>query len=228
MEKTYEVELIDKLPEAIPLAKKGTITTRGEWYGHSFGDCVGRVYDDGEVVSFFTADQKSGSPVLFNTLRTQGLTRTKQRMMISRNDGRERFCEEHYVMRRIVGHGSGKETVKDDCLDTCFNVKYEYVYEILFVADDEYKRYVYDTVKTDGPHTYGLSSVLESLEDTVLEWAEERKKGFRFGDYGTVIAKFYDDFGNDIDAEFCGIHELMMCVNSVRIVELKREVVDYE
>lgn len=225
MEKTYGVELIEKLPEDIPLRKRGTITTKGEWYGHSFGDCIGRVYEDGEVKSFFTADRENGTTELFDTLRELGITRTKHRQLINRETGKERSCKEHYLMRRVVGHGSDKETVKDNCLDTCSNVKYEYTYEILFVLDDEYKRYVYDTVRTDGPYTYGLSSVLESLEDTVREWAEENEKGFSF-DGGGMHVKFYDDFGNDIDAEFYGMYELMMCVNSVRIIELKREIVN--
>lgn len=225
MKKTYEVELIEELPGNIPLTKKGIITTNGEWYGHSFGDCVGREYEDGEVESFFTADRNMGTTELFDLLRSQGKTRTKQRWTHNRETRTLRGCEEHYVMRKIIGHGSGKETVKNDCLDTCCNVKYEYTYEILFVADDEYKRYVYDTVKTDGPHTYGLSSILESLEDTVMEWAEEGEKGFKLNDDGTISVKFYDDFGNDIDAVFYSMSELMMCLNSVRIIELKREIV---
>lgn len=224
--KTYEVELIEELPEDIPLVKKGTITTKGEWYGHSFGDCAGRIYDDGEKVSFFSDDQNNGTTELFDTLRSKGITQVKHRHMINRDTGKDRFCEDHYVMRKVVGHGSAKETVKHDCLDTCCNVKYEYTYEILFVADDEYKRYVYDTVKTDGPHTYGLTSVLESLEETVRMWAEEGEKGFRFNSDGSVSVKFYDDFGNDTDADFYSMHELMMCVNSVRLIELKREIVD--
>lgn len=226
MEKTYEVELIEELPKNIPLTKKGIITTNGEWYGHSFGDCVGRIYDDGEKVSFFSDDRNNGTTELFDTLIGQGKTRVKQRLVIARDTGKERYCEDHYLVRKVVGHGSAKETVKDDCLDTCCNVKYEYTYEILFVADDEYKRYVYDTVKTDGTHTYGLSSVLESLEDTVMEWAEEGEKGFKLNDDGTISVKFYDDFGNDIDARFYSMSELMMCLNSVRIIELKREIVD--
>lgn len=225
MEKNYEVELIEELPENIPLKKRGTITTKGEWYGHSFGDCIGRVYKDGKAESFFTTDRKKGTTELFDILRKLGKTRTKQRWIHDRETRTLVGCVDHYVMRRVAGHGSGKETVKDNCLDTCNNVKYEYTYEILFVADDEYKRYVYDTVKTNGPYTCGLSSVLESLEDTVREWAEEEENGFWLKD-GTVRVKFYDDFGDEIDAEFYSMHELMMCVNSVRIIELKREIVN--
>lgn len=222
--KTYEVELIENLPENIPLKKRGTITTKGEWYGHSFGDCIGREYKDGEVESFFTDDRDNGTTELFDLLRHQGKTRIKQRWVHDRETRSLKSCEEHYVMRRVVGHGSGKETVKDCCLDNCINVKYEYTYEILFVADEEYKRYVYETVKTDGPYTAGLNSVLKFLEDTVREWAEAEEKGFKFKN-GAVYAKFYDDFGYDIDAEFYSMHELMMCVNSVRIIEIKREIV---
>ena len=57
-------------------------------------------------------------------------------------------------------------------------------------------------------------------------WAEEGEKGFRFNSDGSVSVKFYDDFGNDTDADFYSMHELMMCVNSVRLIELKREIVD--
>lgn len=223
-EYTYEVELIEELPDYIPLKKRGTITTRGEWYGHSFGDCVGREYEDGEVESFFTADRNNGTTELFDLLRSQGKTRTKQRWVYNRETGKLQGVEEHYVMRKIIGHGSGKETIKNDCLDTCCNVEYEYTYEVFFVLNDEYKRYVYDTVRTNGPFTYGLNSVLESLEATVREWAEEGVKGFRLADE-IVYMKSYDDFGNDIDAEFSSMTELLMCVNSVRIIDLQRKIV---
>lgn len=222
---TYEVELMEKLPESIPLVEKGKITTKSEWYGHSFGDCVGRVYEDGEIKSFLAADCKNGTTEAFEKLIELEMTRTKHRCIVDVDTRRERTCVEHYVMRRVVGHGSEKKTVIDSCLDTFNNVKYEYTYEILFVADEEFKRYVYDTVKTDGPFTYGFASVLESLEHTVEEWAEEEEKGFKY-DCGSIFAKFYDDFGNDIDAEFYSIGELMMCVNSVRIIDIKREIVD--
>lgn len=83
MEKTYEVELIEDIPENIPLVKKGIITAKEEWYGHSFGDCVGRIYDDGEKVSFFSDDQNNGTTELFDTLRSKGMTQAKHRHVIN-------------------------------------------------------------------------------------------------------------------------------------------------
>ena len=37
---------------------------------------------------------------------------------------------------------------------------------------------------------------------------------------------FYDDFGDQIEAEFFNMRELLMCIHSVRLVELESEIVD--
>ena len=36
----YEVELLEDIPEEIPLKKCGTIITKREWYGHSYAELL--------------------------------------------------------------------------------------------------------------------------------------------------------------------------------------------
>lgn len=224
-EYNYIVELIEEIPENIPVSKNGTIGTKKEWYGHSLGDAVGRIYDDGKIESFFKEDNDNE---WFNTLRNQGLLKSKHRNLIDRKTFAEYSCEEYYLMRRVVGHTSNMPTVTDRNLDDCCNVKFEYTFEILLVADDDYKRYITESIKTEGPHTYCLADKLESLEEVFEEWAENEEQGFKESEDGGVTVTFYDDFGQSLDAEFYSIRELLMCVNSVRIVKLERTIVDRE
>ena len=66
----YKIELVEELPKEIPIKKNRTLDTRNEWYGHSYGESVGRVYDDGKVESFFIKDQENKNTELFDVLRS--------------------------------------------------------------------------------------------------------------------------------------------------------------
>ena len=222
-EYNYIVELIEEIPENIPVSKTGTIRTEKEWYGHSLGDAVGRIYDDGKIESFFKEDNNNE---WFNTLRNRGLLKSKHRNLINKKTFVEYGCEEYYLMRRVVGHTSNLPTVTDCSLDDCCNVKFEYTFEILLVADDDYKRYITESIETEGPHTYCLADKLESLEEVFEEWAENEEQGFKKSEDGGVTVIFYDDFGQSLDAEFYDIRELLMCINSVRIVKMEITIID--
>jgi len=220
----YEVELIETIPEEITLKAKGKLITKGEWYGHSFGDAVGRIYDDGRVESFFKHDDPGNE--WFDMLKKKGVLRTRHRNLIDRMTYKEYSCDEFYLMRRVNGHVSGLPTVMDDCLDTCMNVDYKYTYEILLVADDEYKRYVTKEIRTSGPHTFCLIDEIGNLEGQIEEWAEEKKNGFSYDEDNTLCCKMYNDFGEETDADFYSTRELLMCINSIRLVKLKQTIVD--
>ena len=68
---------------------------------------------------------------------------------------------------------------------------------------------------------HGFSYELESLEDIFEEMIEEKREGFRKDKEGTIYVKFYDDFGEEIEAEYYRLKDLLLCVNSVRIIELE-------
>lgn len=63
-------------------------------------------------------------------------------------------------------------------------------------------------------------------EKCATRLAEYEEKGFRFDSYGALYVLFYDDFGDQIEAEFFNMRELLMCIHSVRLVELESEIVD--
>lgn len=222
----YQIELVEELPKEIPIEKNGILDARNEWYGHSYGESVGRVYDDGKVESFFIKDQENKNTELFDLLRNSNLVETKHRNLMNRKTGRERACTEYYIMHRVSGHSSYLKTVTDEVLTNCVNVKYRYVYEILLVAEEGLKRYVTTEIRTDGPYTVCLYDEMKGIEEFFEELAENEEKGFRFDSYGTLCVLFYDDFGEQIDAEFGSMRELLMCINSVRMVELESEIVD--
>ena len=67
---------------------------------------------------------------------------------------------------------------------------------------------------------------MNEIEELFEELAENEEKGFRFDSYGTLCVLFYDDFGDQIEAEFFSMRELLMCIHSVRLVELESEIVD--
>lgn len=222
----YKVELIEQLPDCMnKIDKVEEVEAKKEWFGHSLGNVVGRIYADGRVESFFNHDIETGKPEWFEMLRESGKLRQRHRCYVNRNTWEEYECEEFYLMRRVVGHTSGKPTVTDMCIDGCMNVEYEYVYEILLVADEGLKRYVTDTIRTEGSGAYCLADVMSSLEETFDEWATEEKEGFRFWG-GQLNVDFYDDFGETIDIDFPCMNELMNCINSVRIVDMKRTIIN--
>ena len=217
---TYRAKIIENLPEGILINGTIVLKSEEEWYGHSYGTCVGIIFDDGEKKSFIAADGEGTGN--FDKLLEAGILKERHKYIVNTETGKERGIVYYYVMRKIVGHSSGLPTITEDCLDTCCNVQYHYTYEILLVGDEGDKRYVTVDVDTDGPHTFCLTDAIEDLEYTFEGWAEDKKYGFSKDDYGTLHCQFFDDFGHPIDAEFNSTRELMMCVNSIRIVKLQK------
>lgn len=172
----YTVELIEDIPEYMGIDKIREVESQKEWFGHSFGDPVGRIYTDGRVESFFNSDIERGTTDWLDILRNSGKLRQRHRNLINRETWKEYECDEFYLMYRIVGHSSEMPTITDVGLDTCMNVRYEYTYEILMVVDDELRRYITDTIYTEGPGTYSLVDVISSFEGTFEEWADEGKE----------------------------------------------------
>ena len=227
-EHTYTVELIEELPEEIPLKRTGTITTRGEWYGHSYADVVGRIYADGTVKSFFTDDIESGTTRLFDILRYSGKVKKIHRCIWERDSLELKDCDDYYVLRKVKGHTSERPTETETRLDTICNVDYEYVYEILLVANDEYRRYLTESVKTRGLGPYSIFDSMHDWEETFEEWAEYEENGFREDDDGGIEVLFYDELGNSEWIYFDSAHELLLSMNSVRMIEIKEEIVERE
>lgn len=66
----YKVELIEELPDCMnKIDKVGEVEAKKEWFGHSLGNVVGRIYADGRVESFFKHDIDAEKPEWFEMLR---------------------------------------------------------------------------------------------------------------------------------------------------------------
>ena len=220
----YEIELMVDTPEYMQIPKRGAVSAEKEWFGHSYGEAVGRIYSDGTVESFFKHDMAANSKEWFEELRSKGILRSTYRHLVDVDTLQSRGCEEFYLMHRIVGHSSEKPTVADQRIDSFWNVRYEYTYELLLVVDEEYKRYITNTIKTEGKHLYCLIDEIQSLEDIFEEWAEKGEQGFRFDREADVIAvEFYNDFGQETEVEFVNTDEILECISSIRIIDLKSE-----
>lgn len=194
---TYQAQLMEKLPAGVPLKEIIELKTEKEWFGHSYGTCVGSIYDDGEKRSCFKADQKGTD--LFDKLLEESALYSEHKIAISRKDHKERGRTDYYIMYEIVGHSKDLPTVLNLSLDTCCNVEYTYTYEILLVADDEYRRYITVNVKTDGPYTTCLADLMKDLDEIFEEWIQENEQGFNRNEYGEICVQFYNDVGQEIN-----------------------------
>lgn len=224
MSYTYKIELIEELPEDIPLEKTGSITTEKEWFGSTFGECVGKILDTGEKESFFRRDRENNNTVLLDILVESGKCKCIHREMYNRENKKSYKATFIYVMHRVVDHCSDKPTITAEALDTPMNVEYEFTYEILLVANDEYKRYITKTIKTKGPYTYSLMDVIENIEQMFEEWIEDGEQGFRYSDE-EIEVKFYNEVGEENHIPFENMRHLLMSINSVRIIDFKSKLV---
>lgn len=220
----YELTLTGEIPDSIQIAKTITLTTKQEWGGYSYGSAVGRIYDDGTVVSFLKHDMDHGCMEWFELLRSSACLQSRHRCLIDRKTFRESNCEEFYLMYRVTDHRSVLPTHVQSGLDTCFNVSFLYTYEILLVADEGQRCYIYETIETEGPNTYCLLDEMNNLETVFEEWASEKKHGIRRGEDGTIYGEFYDDFGLSVNVAFESMCAMLMCIHSIRIINLVRNI----
>ena len=61
LKNVIEIESYENIPEYVGIKNTGSITVKDgyEWYGHSYGICVGIIYDDGTVDSYIKKESTS-------------------------------------------------------------------------------------------------------------------------------------------------------------------------
>lgn len=102
------------------------ITTQSEWYGHSYADLIGVIYENGTKKSAFTKDQESGNFEILDSFIGTGKLMEDIRY---KEDGTS--YTKYYVLYNVEDHSSTKPTVIDDlCIRAC-NITREFIYEIL-------------------------------------------------------------------------------------------------
>ena len=221
MSHKYKLQLRGILPEGVILETENEIETKTEWYGRSYGMEVGRIYADGKMESLLKHDGEGSE--WFDRLLHSDILLCRTRNLLNFDTGNSYTCRSYYLMYDKKGHPSALSTVTDDCLDTCINVQYRYTYEILLV-EDECERYIYQDITTYGPYTSGLFDQIESLEIQIEEWAENEENGFSFDENGDICCKFYDRIGETVKLSYPTIDELLMKMNSARIIKLNKSV----
>lgn len=199
------------------------ITTEAEWYGHSYADLIGVIYENGLKKSVFTKDQESGNFEILDSFIATG-----KLMEDTRYKEEGTSYTKYYVLYNVENHSSTKPTVVDVDLDNqVSNVRREFTYEILLGFEGK-KRYLTNTCRSTGPGGLSLPDVISGLEDFLETLFEDNDKGFRSEKddrYESFYVDFYDDTGEEFTLWFDSIREIIDGVRSVRIIDIKTEII---
>ena len=214
----YRQELIEEIPHEITLPKIRTLTTSQEWYGHSSADPIGRIYDNGRVWSYLEDDGLGSSG--FDLLRRLGMLKSRRSGLAYSAEG---AYIDYYLLRRVIGHSSTLPTIINRNLIYEGRARNHYTYEILLVANNEYRRYItYDIAQNaDSDFQPCLLSIASKLETIFKDWADNNLCGFTWLN-DNICCQCYSDFGDECNIEFQNMQELLLCVNSIRLVKLKK------
>ena len=207
---------------------KAQLTIReGERFdGDRWGQYVGRVYQDGKVVSAFTKDTAGGTSEIFDKLRND-VELVEKHVTVSDNGDYRKLVSvtDYYIPYIVENHCSTKPTVKDGHVDHCSNVKYKVTYEVLFVADEGFTRYLTFDYSTVGSYSSTFWDQISSLEDTLEEMFEYEENDFRMEDGERQVA-FYDGVGEKLFIDLYSINELMSMISSIRVIGFETEIVE--
>lgn len=220
--KTYKLNLLHPEMESDQIPMTIEIDTKRDWYGHSYGDLIGRIDSDGTIKSAFTVDTDHGNTDIFDGLiATRKLTKKRR---YKRDDG---YSDFYYLMYVPENHSSLKPTVTDQTLNLeVGNIRREFTFEIVLVQDEGSKRYVSCTERSEGYSGLSLLGQLSNIEETFENWCYEKSNGFLFCEEdNTIYVNFYDDLGEETSLWFNSMDELLNCIHSVRIVDMSVEIV---
>lgn len=227
--KSVILEANVQIPEYVGFKQEEEIKIKENAFfdGHAYGYEVGRIYDDGEVKSSFVKDHENKTTEMFDKLINDVELITKSTYTVNFETGLERFVTRYYLPYRVKGHSFTLPTVTESHVDNCCNVEYSVAYEILFVADEGYKRYLTVEYETEGSFAMSFWDHMSDVEEMLEEMFEnEDNNGFYdHGDYRTVT--FYDDVGDvcDIDISSSSLHELLCMIASIRVIRCDHKII---
>ena len=228
MDKVIEMVSYENIPEYARLGNTTSIEIEEdcEWNGHAYATCIGMVYDDGTVESYFKKDKENDNTEIFDKLRND--IRLIEKHVNLRNYETMELSSgvRYFIPYKVKDHSSNKPTVTDSYVDGCSNVHYSVEYEIVLVAGDGYKRYITVEYETEGHYSSCFFDQVENIEEMFEEWFEEESHGFRIveDDYKTVT--FYDETGEDCDIEISSVGELMSMIASIRVIKCDHKIID--
>ena len=228
MGKVIEMVACVDIPEYTGIDNTTSIEIREgcEWNGHAYATCVGMIYDDGTVESYFKKDKENGNTKIFDKLRND--IRLIEKHVNLRNYETMELSSgvRYFIPYKVKDHSSDKPTVTDSYVDGCSNVHYSVEYEIVLVAGDDYKRYITVEYETEGHYSSCFFDQVENVEEMFEEWFEEESHGFKVveDDYKTVT--FYDETGENCDIEISSVSELMSMIASIRVIKCDHKIID--
>ena len=210
-----------------PDKNEGIIETPANWEGHSYCVPIGRVYNaTGIVESFVIEDNNNGNTDIFERLKSDknlNLHIVNRSINVVKNGSKESHnVNEYFIPYSIEGHVSTLPTV-DYTSISAYNIGikgYDFKYEVLLVAGDDFKKYITFDVKSDGYLPTCLYEELRELEDNFERFFEEQTHGFRTN-YGMKEVIFYNTLGKDTPLEIDSTLDLVRMVHSIRMVGLK-------
>lgn len=199
-----------------------------KWDGHAVALPVGRTFQESDKVeSFFTADKETGTTEIFEKLRGDMPLLTKN---LNVRDSESRELTQvvmYYIPYRVEGHSMCIPTVVDKYVDHCMNVNYSIGFEVLLVADEEYKRYITFEYETGGYYSSSFFDQVRNLEEMFDELFRTGQRGFKETvENGTteLSVEFYEDTGNVVPIEVESVDELLSMVTSIRTFKIDFEI----
>jgi len=226
MGKIIEIESYENIPQYTGLSNTTSIETREdtEWNGHAYAICVGMIKDNGTIESYFKADKESENTEIFDKLRSD-IQLIKKHVTLRNYDTMELLSGTRYfIPYKVKEHCSNKPTITDAYVDNCSNVHYSVEYEILMVADEDFKRYITVEYETEGTFSSCFFDQVEGIEDMFEEWFEAGIHGFNVDEDNNKSVTFYDDIGNNCNIDISSTRELMSMITSIRVIKCDQKI----
>lgn len=228
MGEVIEMISYENIPEYTGLGNTTSIEIKDgcEWYGHAYATCVGMIYDDGTVESYFKTDKENGSTEIFDKLRSDIRLIEKHVNLRNYETMEASSGVRYFIPYKVKDHSSDKPTVTDVYVDDCSNVHYSVEYEIVLVVGDDYNRYITVEYETEGYWSSCFFDQVENIEEMFYEWFEEESHGFNIDADGNKSVTFYDDTGENCEIEISSVDELLSMITSIRVIKCEQKIID--
>lgn len=183
------------------------------------------IYDDGAIESYFKADKENGNTEIFDKLRNDIGMIKKHINLVDCETMKEKSGNRYFIPYRVKNHCSNKPTVIDSYVDGCSNVHYSVEYEIILIADEEFKRYITVEYETEGHYSSCFFDQVECIENMFQEWFEEGAHEFKITEDDCKTVTFYDETGESSDVEIFSIDELLSMITSIRVIKCEQNII---
>lgn len=114
MGKVIEMVSYENIPEYTGLDNTTSIEIKEgcEWDGHAYATCVGMVYDDGIVESYFKKDKENGNTEIFDKLRNDIQLIEKHVNLRNYETMETSSGVRYFIPYKVKDHSSDKPTIR--------------------------------------------------------------------------------------------------------------------